>query len=114
MCKYYKNNKSHDSRYTTDGFAMLHRLITHLKGESTENKLIAVAELVAFNFEPNDTTSTYCARMRRLRTVLSSVTLDEIISLISISFFVCRPYFLQLNFFLRHNSKFTRTLNTCQ
>ena len=36
---------ANDIRYTADGFAMLDPLITQLKGKSTENKLIAVAEL---------------------------------------------------------------------
>ena len=75
---------ANDCRYTTDGFAMLSCLLTHLKEETTENKLIAVAELVVFNFKPTDTTATYCARMRRLRTILSTITLDEIISLITL------------------------------
>lgn len=74
-----------NSTITTVGFAMLHWLIYTLKGDTIENRILAISDLASFEFKATDTTSSYIACMRGLQTALLGCTIDQFLSLISLA-----------------------------
>ena len=70
---------------TNDGFAMLHRLITNLRGNTVENQLLAITELASLEYKADDTTATFIARSRGLLSALQGVTIDRFVSLFTLA-----------------------------
>jgi hypothetical protein len=76
---------SNDSSVADDGFKMLHRLLTHLQGNTVESKLLAITELATLEFKPDDTSATYMARLRGLQSSLQGATIDQFLTLLALS-----------------------------
>eukprot|EP00956_Cyclotella_meneghiniana_P014786 scaffold22287_cov36-Cyclotella_meneghiniana.AAC.1 len=76
---------TNDTTVTSDGFAMLHRLVTHLRGNTPEHRLMAVTDLASLEFKPDDTTATYMARLRGIQTILANITIDQLLTLFALS-----------------------------
>ena len=74
-----------DPLLAQDGFAMLDGLIVTLRGDTVENRLLAITELAAFEYTATDTTSTYMARLRGLQAALKGCTIDQFITLIALA-----------------------------
>eukprot|EP00956_Cyclotella_meneghiniana_P038339 scaffold152614_cov80-Cyclotella_meneghiniana.AAC.5 len=74
-----------DPLLAQDGFAMLDRLLISLKGDTIENRLLAITELAAFEYTATDTTATYMARLRGLQSALRGCTIDQFITLIALA-----------------------------
>eukprot|EP00956_Cyclotella_meneghiniana_P005594 scaffold7180_cov50-Cyclotella_meneghiniana.AAC.3 len=76
---------TNDTAVTSDGFAMLERLVTHLRGNTPEHRLMAVSDLASLEFKPDDTTATYMARLRGIQSILTNVTIDQLLTLFALS-----------------------------
>eukprot|EP00956_Cyclotella_meneghiniana_P037616 scaffold141643_cov21-Cyclotella_meneghiniana.AAC.1 len=74
-----------DPLLAQDGFAMLDRLLISLKGDTVENRLLAITELAAFEYTATDTTASYMARLRGLQSALRGCTIDQFITLIALA-----------------------------
>eukprot|EP00956_Cyclotella_meneghiniana_P017367 scaffold28205_cov85-Cyclotella_meneghiniana.AAC.4 len=74
-----------DPLLAQDGFAMLDRLLVTLRGDTVENRLLAITELAAFEYTATDTTATYMARLRGLQAALKGCTIDQFITLIALA-----------------------------
>lgn len=76
---------SNDATVADDGFAMLHRLLENLQGTTVENQLLAITDLATLEFKADDTSATYMARIRALQTALQNVTIDQFLTLLTLS-----------------------------
>eukprot|EP00956_Cyclotella_meneghiniana_P038384 scaffold153478_cov36-Cyclotella_meneghiniana.AAC.2 len=74
-----------DPLLAQDGFAMLDRLLVSLKGDTVENRLLAITELAAFEYTADDTTASYMARLHGLQSALRGCTIDQFITLIALA-----------------------------
>ena len=65
---------------------MLAHLITSLlKGDTIENRILAISALTSFEFKANDTTSLYMACMRGLQASLQGCTIDQFLSSVAVA-----------------------------
>ena len=75
-----------DPTIARDSFAMLAHLITSLlKGDTIENRILAISVLASFEFKANDTTSLYMACMRGLQASLQGCTIDQFLSSVALA-----------------------------
>eukprot|EP00956_Cyclotella_meneghiniana_P012602 scaffold17913_cov36-Cyclotella_meneghiniana.AAC.1 len=76
---------SNNTAITDDGFAMFDRLLTYLKGNNDENKLLAITDLAALEYKADDTTATYLARAGGILTALQGVTIEQFVTLFTLT-----------------------------
>lgn len=76
---------TNDTTVADDGFAMLHRLLDNLQGTTVENQLLAITDLATLEFKADDTSATYMARVRALQNALQNVTIDQFLTLLTLS-----------------------------
>eukprot|EP00956_Cyclotella_meneghiniana_P031975 scaffold85846_cov40-Cyclotella_meneghiniana.AAC.3 len=83
----YETERRHheDLLHRNDGFAMLDRLLTRLRGDAAEHRVLAITDLAALEFTATDTSATYMARLRGIQSALAGVTIDQIICLFALN-----------------------------
>lgn len=65
---------------------MLHRLLHHLQGNiNVENQLLAITDLATLEFKADDTSAPYMTRIQALQAALQGVTINQFLTLLTLS-----------------------------
>ena len=68
-----------DTRFTSDGIAMIYSLLTHLSPSSRENLLLAISELTRLKMRLDKSSIHYMPRVRWILQCMQGITIDRII-----------------------------------
>ena len=74
-----------DTRFASDGIAMLSLLITHLSSYSSKNLLLAISDLTCLEMRPGKSSIDYMSRVRGISQYIQGITMERIILLFSIT-----------------------------
>ena len=75
----------HVPLYKRDGFRMLADFLSHLRANTSSDRLSAIRSLVALDTNQSDTSSSYMARVRGIGDRLQGLSLEEFLPLIAIA-----------------------------
>ena len=82
-CAVYSMLKK-DTRFTSNGIAMLSHLLTHLNPSSSKNFLLAISDLTRLNMGLDETDINYMSGVRGVSQYLRVVLVEKIIPFIDI------------------------------